>query len=88
MNGLEGTYKDFDNNVSFNTIEEFNEHIQSTGKRRVIGYLRCVLCLKKFELKPDKPAACVVDAVNGGQAVYHCDTCLDDLARERAGAGE
>lgn len=86
MNGLAGVYKDFTNNESFDELHEFNEYIQSTGKRDVIGSFRCALCLKKFN-HSDTPANCVIDAVNGGTAVYHCDDCLADLAREYAGTG-
>ena len=47
--GLDGIFKDFANNASFDDAGAFYKHLASTGRRAVRGHIKCRICSTVLE---------------------------------------
>ena len=76
--GLDGIFKDYDNDVSFNEVGDFYAHLQSRGKIEVVGSIRCSQCGTQQE---NFRGQANIDPVTGEGKII-CEDCKAAIIKE------
>ena len=79
--GLDGVFKDFANNKSFDEPAEWYKHLASTGRRKIRGHVKCRICSTVLE---NWEGTGNIDDITGLANIV-CDDCKQHIAAEVAG---
>ena len=80
MEGLDGTFKDFASNKSFETAPEFHKHMNGRGKVGVVGHLACRIC---SGVQAEFRGRGNIDPITGLANIV-CPDCKREIAAEVA----
>ena len=81
--GLEGTFKDFGENKSFDSFEDFAKHLSARGEIQVSGSVKCLKC---STVDGDFSGLANIDSVTGSANVI-CADCEAKIASRVAARG-